>query len=321
MENPSVNRNPQVSVIMPSYNTSRLISTALDSVLQQVFRDFEVIVVNDGSPDTEELEKVLQPYLSKIVYVKQPNKRAGGARNTAIAKARGEFLAFLDSDDSWLPQHLASQMQMFKDDPSLDLVYSNCVLASDLGDSGEFMRLCPSEGTANFAALVVERCHIPISSVVVRKRIFEKAGTFDETLARCDDYDMWLRAAFHGAKIGYSKKVQARLSTGRPGSLGTSRARMTEAYWKILQKADESLPLSPEDRDTVRKRAAEVHGMYLLEEGKLRLREGRFDEARKLLLEANSYLRRTKLTLVLLGLSIAPATTSKFASLVERNRA
>src|ERR1700691_4414652 len=103
---------PTVSVIMPAYNAANLIAFALDSVLQQTFQDFEIVVVNDGSPDTVELEKVLQPFLSKIVYIKQENKRAAGARNTAIRQANGEFLAFLDSDDSWFPDHLASQMKL-----------------------------------------------------------------------------------------------------------------------------------------------------------------------------------------------------------------
>lgn len=311
--------NPQVSVIVPSYNTAGLIATALDSVLQQSFGDFEIIVVNDGSPDTPELEKVLEPYQSKIIYVRQSNKRAGGARNTALGRSRGEFMAFLDSDDSWLPDHLAAQMQMFKDDPSLDLVYSNCVLVGNGRASEEFMAQCPSDGMADFSALVVERCQIPISSVVARKKIFERAGLFDESLARCDDYDMWLRAAFLGAKIGYSRMVQARLSTGRPGSLGASSVKMNEAYLNILQKAEQILPLNTQQREMVQARANQIRGQYLLERGKLSLREGKFDDARNLLSEANAILRRNKIRLVLLGLSIAPSATSKFTSFLERS--
>jgi glycosyltransferase involved in cell wall biosynthesis len=319
METSSLRPNPRVSVIMPSYNTAHLIAASLDSVLAQNFPDFEIIVVNDGSPDTVELERVLQPYLEKVVYVKQQNKRAGGARNTAINKARGEFLAFLDSDDAWLPGHLAFQMQMFKEDPQLDLVYCNCMM----GDSQkvqEFMSQCPSRGPATFFALVEERCQIPISTVVARKSVLEKAGLFDENLARCDDFDMWVRAAFHGAKIGYSQRMQARLAGDRPGALGASRARMAEAAWKILQKADQTLPLTDPQRDVVRKKANELHAKYLLEEGKLCLGQRRFGEARKLLSEANSYFQSGKLSVVLFGLSNAPGPTSRLISLVQRLR-
>src|SRR5258706_6199184 len=112
---------PKISVIMPAYNTARLIAASLDSVLQQSFQDFEVLVVNDGSPDAAALEEVLAPYLERIVYIKQENKRAAGARNTAIRQARGEFLAFLDSDATWLPDNLGSQMKWFTEDPTLGL--------------------------------------------------------------------------------------------------------------------------------------------------------------------------------------------------------
>ena len=129
MSQQSPQRTPVVSVIMPSYNTAPLIGACLDSVFQQTFRDFEIVLVNDGSPDTPQLEKVLAPYLErhagKIVYIKQPNKRCAGARNTAIRNSHGEFLAFLDSDDVWLPEHLAEQMKLFDQDPTLDLVYCN----------------------------------------------------------------------------------------------------------------------------------------------------------------------------------------------------
>jgi hypothetical protein len=320
MENRAVSAKPRVSVIMPSYNTAHMIADSLDSVLLQTFSDFEIIVVNDGSPDTTELERVLVPYRGKIVYIKHENKRAAGARNTAIVQARGEFLAFLDSDDIWFPDHLASQMQLFEETPAPDLVYCNCLSVGRQERPQDFMSRCPSHGPATFLSLVEERCQIPISTVVARKSALVRAGLFDETVAQCDDYDMWLRAAFHGAKISYTQRVQARLTDGRPGSLGASRVKMAEAAWKILQKAEQTLPLSHTELEVVQKRANVNHAQYLLEAGKLRLHQGQFDEARKLLSEANSYFRRRKVSFVLFGLSIAPSATNKLASLIERIR-
>jgi Glycosyl transferase family 2 len=306
------NHTPRVSVIIPTYNTANLIAASLDSVFQQSFQDFEIIVVNDGSPDTPELEKVLAPVLHKIVYIKQENKRAAGARNTAIGRAKGEFLAFLDSDDTWLPDHLSAQMMLFDRDPALGLVYSNCLSVGDPAHPHEWMKRCPSRGTADFLALALVRCQVPISTVVARKSAIVKAGLFDEGLARCDDYDMWLRTAFHGAKIGYTKKVQARLNEGRPGSLGLSSVRMVEAYWMILDKALRTLPLTGSDRDTIGKQAAEIRARYLVEEGKLCLREGKYERAKELFSEANSYFRKLKVSLALLGLKIAPRATGKW---------
>ncbi len=309
---------PKVSVIIPSYQTAGLIASCLDSVFAQTYQDFEAVVVNDGSPDTPELEKALQPYMDRIVYIKQENKRAAGARNNAIRRARGEFVAFLDSDDTWLPDHLASQMQMFAENPALDLAYSDALLVGDPKRKVSFMEECPSQGEATFAALIRECCQIPVSTVVARKQAIVKAGLFDEKLLRCDDYDMWVRTAFSGAKIGYNRKLQARVFNGRPGSLGQSRAKMAEAYWNILEKLKRTLPLKDSDRQVVETRAAEIRARYLLEEGKCRLEERQFDKAKELLSEANGYLRRPSLSLMLFGLSLAPGTTTKLISF--RNR-
>jgi glycosyltransferase involved in cell wall biosynthesis len=312
------NTMPNVSVIIPSYKTAHLIADCLESVFAQTYKDFEALVVNDGSPDTPELEQVLKPYAGRIAYIKQENKRAAGARNAAIQSARGEFLAFLDSDDTWTPDHLAGQMQLFAQDPTLDLVYSNALLVGDPGCECEFMEKCPSRGQATFAALVVERCQIPISTVVARKRAIVKAGMFDEKLLRCDDYDMWVRTAFHGAKIGYSRKLQARMAIGRPNSLSQERSKMVGAYWSILEKFKHTLPLSDADRDVVDRRAEEIRVRYLVAEGKCKLHEHQFDQARELFAEAKRSRTAPRLSLVLLGLRIAPKATSKLVSLWGR---
>lgn len=310
MEN-GIQSTPRVSVIIPAYNTATLISACLDSVFAQTFKDYEVIVVNDGSPDTPELEKVLQPYMDRIVYIKQANKRAAGARNTGIATARGEFLAFLDSDDSWLPMHLEAQVKQFETDPSLGLAYANSLLVGDPTRQDEFMTRCPSQGVATFESIAVEQCQIPIATVVARKSAIVKAGGFDETLGRCDDYDMWLRTAFHGAKVGYNRQVQAYMAIGRPGALGQSRAKMVQAYWQILQNTDRNLPLTDAQRKLVRDRMAEIHARYQFEEGKNDLSARNFAKARERFAEANQYFKKAKLSLMLVGLKLAPNATSK----------
>jgi len=320
MTNDNRTRAPKVSIIIPSYNTAHLIGTCLDSVFSQDYQDFEAIVVNDGSPDTLKLEEALRPYREKIVYIVQANKRAAGARNTAIGKARGEFLAFLDSDDSWVPDHLATQMAMFEHDPSLDFVYADAELVSDNPRRKTFMEKCPSLGKATFEALAVERCQIPVSTVVARKSAIVKAGLFDEALVRCDDYDMWLRTAFSGAKIGYGHKTQARLYLGRPDSLGLPGAKMKEAYWSILEKAVRTLPLSPAQAKLVKNRIAEVKAESLMEEGKQALRNKNFAEARRLFEDANRHVHRSKLTLAIRGLQLAPNSASKAFALWTRIR-
>jgi len=219
-----------------------------------------------------------------------------------------------------MPDHLSSQMHLFAEDPAIDLVYCDGILVGDGAQESEFMKVCPSTGEATFAALIVERCQIPISTVVARKRTLVDAGLFDEKLARCDDYDMWVRSAFSGARIRYSRKLGARLFVGRPGSLGQSRARMAEGYSIILEKYKRTLPLKDADRAVVEKRAAEIRARYLLEEGKCKLEERQFDKARELIAEANGYLHSSRLSLAVLGLSVAPGATAKLLSFWNRMR-
>src|SRR5579864_7085464 len=119
------NQTPLVSVVIPAYNSSRYISGTLDSVLSQTLSNREIILVNDGSPDTRELEATLQPYVQGLRYFNQENRGPSAARNVGIRAARGRYVAFLDSDDVWLPHHLFNQVQHLERDPELGLVYAN----------------------------------------------------------------------------------------------------------------------------------------------------------------------------------------------------
>ena len=138
-----------VSVIIPAYNAAPFIAQTIESVLGQTFRNFEVIVVNDGSPDTAELERELQSYMDRIRYQTQPNAGPSSARNLGIREARGEFVAFLDSDDAWLPDYLATQMKILIADPSIDLLYSNGVVIGDVPYAGRDLTNAPSSHPAS----------------------------------------------------------------------------------------------------------------------------------------------------------------------------
>ena len=311
---------PEVSVIMPAYNTAALIPESLQSVFAQIYVNFEVIVVNDGSPDTPELERSIAPYRARIVYIKQENKGAAGARNTAIRNSKGAFLAFLDSDDAWLPEHLDRQIRMFQDQPELDLVYADSLVGNAAAAPWRFMERCPSRGEASFCALIRERCQIPVSTVVVRRDAIVRAGLFDENLHCFDDYDMWVRTAFFGGKIAYTRNIHARLSGKRPGSLSQSAARMAEAYERILNNALRTLPLSEEERDMVKERIEESQATYQLEEARRQFDARHFDNATQLLRQANRYFRRSDVSLAAFALGIAPSVSSKLIEAWSRIR-
>lgn len=313
-------RTPEVSIIIPAYNTAQLIPECLNSVFAQTYTDFEAIVVNDDSPDTPELEKALTPYMDRIVYIRQQNKRAPGARNTAIHIAKGNFLAFLDSDDAWLPQHLVLQMRLFEQNPELDLVYADTLVDGDPKHRWRFMERCPSHGRADFSTLIEERCQIPVSTVVARRDAIVRAGMFDESLQCFDDYDMWLRTAFHGGKISYTHSVQARISGRRPGSLSESVSKMRDGYCSVLEKALRTLPLSQAQRNLVAGRLEESRALYQLEIAKRQLLQREFGKAKELFLEANRYFRRPAVNLAVFGLEIAPDATRKIIETWNRIR-
>lgn len=313
------NTMPKVSVVMPSYNTASLIAEALDSVFAQSYRDFEVIVINDGSPDTPDLERVLQPYQDRIVYLKQENRRACGARNNGISHAKGEYLAFLDSDDSWTPGYLQSQIEHLEGDSSLDMVYCDCLIYGDAPQAGKtFMLGCPSTGPVTFESVLAEQSQIPISGTVVRRQAVINAGGFDERLAMCDDYEMWLRLAFRGARITYYSDVLSRIRIGRPSSLSSSKSKMVAAYVRILLNVEAEWKLSVEQRALLAEKLRQVQALLSLELGKEFLRKGEFGQARIQLKQANSHLRRGKLRLAICGLRVAPELTALAVRTWER---
>src|SRR5688500_11974910 len=116
---------PAVSVVVPAFRVTAYIGETLDSVFAQTWQDFEVIVVNDGCPDTVNLRTALAPYRDRIHYIEQAQGGPSKARNTAIAVARGEVLAFLDGDDLWAPSFLASQMAILAREPDVVLVWAD----------------------------------------------------------------------------------------------------------------------------------------------------------------------------------------------------
>ena len=123
--------SPTVSVIMPAYRVAEYIGAAIESVLNQTYTDYEIVVVNDGSPDTAELESELAPYRDQIIYIKQNNRGCSAARNTAIRASRGRYIALLDPDDLWEPDYLKIHLEILERDPTTDVLYCDALIVGD----------------------------------------------------------------------------------------------------------------------------------------------------------------------------------------------
>ncbi len=294
-----------VSVIVPAYNVAGYIAETLDSVFAQTFQNFELILVNDGSPDSAELERVLAPYRDRLVYIVQQNKGISGARNAGIAAATGEFIAFLDGDDAWMPRYLEVQLAFLDAHPEYDLVYCNAVFFGNSPEAGTlFMNLCPSRGEADFDALVRRDCHV-FTSVLARRRMVQSVGGFDESLGFCEDFDLWLRFAAAGHRIGYHREILVRYRK-HGTSLSANRIRMTEFGVKVLSKHLAVCPPGSARLSLVQQALASKHAELDLRRGKQALAQGDTASALHQIGSANRFYRSTKLTLTLLLLRWAP---------------
>lgn len=188
--------NPSVSVVIVAYNKADTLGAAIESVLGQTYRDFEILVVDDGS--TDDTAEKLRPYLDRVRYLPKPNGGTGSARNLGIAQARGSYVAFLDGDDLWLPRKLELQMAAFEREPGLVAVQCSayCVDAQ-LKKVMEERRCSPArDRLTNF--LLFDNLPAFSSAVVVRKEVFESVGGFGTDLVILSDWDMACRLARAG---------------------------------------------------------------------------------------------------------------------------
>ena len=298
-------RTPLVSIIMPAYRVSQYIGEALESIRAQTFEDYEIIVVNDGSPDTEELERVLAPYMDRIVYIEQENRGCSAARNTAIRAARGRYLALLDPDDIWERNYLEVQIGILERDPSIDLLYPNAIIFGDLPDSGRlFMDLSRSEGEVTFESLISQRCNVMIS-VTARRETIVRAGMFDESLRSAEDFDMWLRVIHAGGRISYHREPLVRYRRRR-GSLSSDPGWMCRNVLRVFQKVEETFDLSPLERDALARQSVRFQALRDLYEGKRAFFQGEAKAAIENLTRANEFFNSGKLRLTCLLLRTSP---------------
>lgn len=230
---------PAVSIIVPAYNQSEYLGDAIRSALGQTHADLEVIVVDDGS--TDETPAVCQAFTdARLRYVWQANRGLSGARNTGIREARGEFLTFLDSDDQFLPDKLEQLLAAFEGDPGLGLVAGQAVLIDRLGRPiGEiFDRPLPADPTE---LLLGNPLHV--GSVLLRRDWQERVGLFDESLRSYEDWDMWLRLARAGCRMGWVARPVS-LYRFHQDQMTRIGAQMTVATFAVLDKtfSDPTLP-------------------------------------------------------------------------------
>ncbi len=180
---------PLVSVIIPTYNRAWTLNKAIDSVLEQDYKNFELIVIDDGS--TDDTEALVKTYDKPIKYIQQPNLGVSAARNKGISASSGSLIAFLDSDDYWYPEKLSAQVEFFNANPDALICQTEEIWIRNE------KRVNPKQKHRKLSGMIfipsLALCLISPSAVMMRKNLFIKVDAFDESLPACEDYDLWLR--------------------------------------------------------------------------------------------------------------------------------
>ncbi len=222
---------PMVSIVIPTYNRSALISRAIKSALNQTYRDVEIIVIDDGSSD--DTEASLQGYLNRdngipVYYRKIPHLGVSAARNTGVSMACGTWIAFLDSDDSWMSDKLEKQIKFVRANPSIRLVYTHERWFRDGKRVNPPAVYKKHSGDVFIHCLPV--CMIGVSTVLIAKDLFDQVNGFDTAYPVCEDYDLWLRIT-NNCKVGLLKEELICKFGGHDDQLSTSFIGID--YWRL----------------------------------------------------------------------------------------
>ncbi len=272
-----------VAAVIPTYNHAKFLPQALDSILRQTVRFQEILVVDDGS--TDNTGDVLRPYVERgeIEHVTQSNAGHAAARNTGIRKSKAPFLAFLDSDDWWLPTKTEAQLEVFRRLPETGVV--TCPALVDDGIGGRVLR-------PNFApdqAFLELLCRGNVfggscSSALVRRKCFDELGVFDPSFRISQDWDMWMRVA-RRYPIRWTTEPGTVYRLPQSGQSLSARVDLMEREMKEVLKGIFSDPELPE---AVRKIRTYVYCHHLVIIGKSYLKQGKVWQGFRLLAEAGA---------------------------------
>jgi len=226
---------PTVSVILPTYNRAELVGRAIQSVLDQTYQDFEIIVVDDASIDnTENIVKGIID--ERIRYIRYERNKGAAARNTGIKAAQGKYIAFQDSDDEWLPDKLEKQVSVFeKAGSKIDFVYCDMLIVELDGrkhyhhSPGLRVGRVIDENRLDYQALGIDT-----TTVLVRRECFDKVGGFDELFPRLQDADCFIKLAKHFVSYHLTESLVTSHTT--EGSISSDCRAYSTAITLLLEK-------------------------------------------------------------------------------------
>ena len=236
----------QISVVIPSYNRLPTLIRAIDSVIAQTSKVDEIIVVDDGSTDNTAAE--ISSRYSQLNLLHQANSGVSSARNYGIKQAKGDWIALLDSDDSWLPKKIEHIRQAHRQNPEIPLFHSDEIWIRN-GVRVNAMNKHQKTGGCIFQQCL-PLCVISPSAVVIKRSLFDVVGFFDETLPACEDYDLWLRVC-HRFPVHYIDHPLINKYGGHEDQLSNKYWGMDRFRIRALINLLADAELSPDDLEAV----------------------------------------------------------------------
>lgn len=302
---------PVVSVVIPAYRSPYL-RDAIASVQSQTFSDFEIIVVDDGSPEPLQIDGCL--------CLRQANQGPAAARNTGIRAARGVYIAFLDSDDSWEPTYLAEQIAAIRKDQGFDLIYCNAMMMGQPESARRtLMESTPPRGLVTCTSLLRDDFTVYLSGVVARRAAVLEAGLFDERFIHGEDFDLWMRMLKKGARMAFQPRIllNRRLHAD---SLSADALIHSEKALLVLEKFRGRPDLTAAERTAAEWRIESLQAEAGLERAKRAVASGDFGAASRALSDANGFYRSWKLNVVGFLLRCWPSMIARAHDFRERRR-
>ena len=301
---------PTVSVVIPVYR-ARHLRAAIESVRAQTFNDYDIIVVDDGSPDRPELERWLAGERDGLQYLKQENQGPSAARNAGVHAARGTFVAFLDADDTWEPTYLEEQVRALTPPAGLDMSYCNW-MTMGIAEAREY-------GPITCASLLRDECQVILSGVVATREALLRAGLFDERFRHGEDFDLWLRMLKTGARLDFHRRPLLNRRV-HEGSLSYDTLNHGEKALLVLEKFRDRTDLSGDERAAVEWRLRSLGAEVAIERAKRAVATGYFAEATQAIEDANEFYRSWKLRIVALLLRLWPRLVARVHDVRQRRQ-
>ncbi|MEW6126824.1 MAG: glycosyltransferase [Acidobacteriota bacterium] len=261
---------PLVSVVIPTYNSAAFLSEAITSVLNQTYRPVEIIVIDDGS--TDNTETVAATFKEAIRYSKKANGGPSAARNVGIRHSSGEFIAFLDADDLWLPDKLELQIAHFNEHPEYGVVFTGSQRFNESGVLDSNIRAGRDIPTGMIFDKILLEHFIAMPSVMVRRRCLDEVGLFDEGLIGNEDFNFYLRLA-KKYPFGFVNKILVHIRC-HDKNLSDNLEQMCNDEIKNLEKI---AALFPDEPIPKRRLAGNIYARF----GRYYFSQQRFAEARR----------------------------------------